>query len=66
MNRLPVKMHGIDRKNIQNHVQEHIRVQAIRNNNVNSGYSDNILNPGITTDTMDVVRTGKNGKHWTD
>lgn len=57
-------MHEIGRENIQNHVQEHI--QAIRNNNVNSGYSDNVLNPGITTDTTDVVRTGKNGKHWTD
>jgi hypothetical protein len=61
MNRLSVNIHRIDRVNIQNHVQEHI--QAIRNNNINSGYSNNILNSGTTTDTTDIVRTGNNGKH---
>jgi hypothetical protein len=44
---------------------EHIR--AIMNNNSNSGHSNNILNAGYTygtiTDTIDVIRTGKKGKH---
>jgi hypothetical protein len=41
--------------------KEHI--QAIRNNNSNSGYSNHILNTGHTygtiTDTVDIVNTGK-------
>jgi hypothetical protein len=42
-------------------------VEEIRNNNSNSGYSSYILNMGQTygtiTDTMDIVRTHKKGKH---
>jgi hypothetical protein len=45
--------------------KEHI--QAIRNNNSNSGYSNHILNTrykyGTTTDTMDIIRTHSKGKH---
>jgi hypothetical protein len=42
-------------------------IQAIRNNNVNSGYSNNILNTGHTygtiNDTMDFIRNGRKGRH---
>jgi hypothetical protein len=42
-------------------------IQAIRNNNSNSGYSSNILNTGHTygtiTDTMDILRKGRNDRH---
>jgi hypothetical protein len=45
--------------------KEHI--QAIRNNNNNSGYSNHILNTGHTcgtiNDTMGIIRKGKKGKH---
>jgi hypothetical protein len=45
--------------------KEHI--QAIRNNNSNSGYSNHILNTGHTygtiTDTMGVIRNGRKGTH---
>jgi hypothetical protein len=45
--------------------KEHI--PAIRNNNGNSGYSNHILNIGHTygtiTDTRDVIRNGKKGRH---
>jgi hypothetical protein len=45
--------------------KEHI--EAIRSNNGNSGYSYHILNTGhaygTITDTMDIVRTAKKGKH---
>jgi hypothetical protein len=44
--------------------KEHI--QAIRNNNNNSGYSNHILNTehtyGTINDTMDIIRKGKKGK----
>jgi hypothetical protein len=40
---------------------------AIRNNDGNSGYSNHIPNTGHTygtiTDTMDVIRTGRKGRH---
>jgi hypothetical protein len=43
------------------------QIQAIRNNNSNSGYSSHILNTGHTygtiTDTMDIIRKGKKGRH---
>jgi hypothetical protein len=42
-------------------------IHAIRKNNSNSGYSNHILNTGHTdgtvTDTMDVIRTGRKGRH---
>jgi hypothetical protein len=45
--------------------KEHI--QAIRNNNGNSGYSKHILNTGHTCgsviDTMSVLKTQRKGKH---
>jgi hypothetical protein len=45
--------------------KEHIH--AIRSNNSNSRYSNHILNTGHTygtiTDTMDVIRTGRKGRH---
>jgi hypothetical protein len=45
--------------------KEHI--QAIRNNNGNSRYSNHILNMGHTygtiNDTMDVIRYGRKGRH---
>jgi hypothetical protein len=45
--------------------KEHI--YAIRSNNSNSGYSNHILNTGHTngktTNTMDIIRTGRNDRH---
>jgi hypothetical protein len=45
--------------------KEHI--QAIRNNNSSSGYSNHILNTGHTygtvANTMDIIRTGRKGRH---
>jgi hypothetical protein len=45
--------------------KEHI--QAIKNNNINSIYSNHILNTGhtygIITDTVDIIQTEKEGKH---
>jgi hypothetical protein len=43
-------------------------IQAIRNNNSNSGYSNHILNTGhkygtTVTDTMDIIRAHGKGKH---
>jgi hypothetical protein len=42
-------------------------IQAIRNNNGNSGYSDHIPSTGDTygtiTDVMDVIRNGRKGRH---
>jgi hypothetical protein len=41
--------------------------EAIRNNHSNTGYSNHILNTGhkygTIVDTVDVIRTGKKGKH---
>jgi hypothetical protein len=52
-------------KYIQTRHKEHI--QAIRNKNSNSGYSNNILNKGHAygniTDTMKVIKIVKKGKH---
>jgi hypothetical protein len=43
-------------------------IHAVRSNNDNSGYSNHILNMGHTygtvTDTMDVIRTGRKGRHF--
>jgi hypothetical protein len=45
--------------------KEHIH--AIGSNDSNSGYSNHVLNMGHTygtiTDTMDVIRTGRKGRH---
>jgi hypothetical protein len=45
--------------------KEHIH--AIRSNSGNPGYADRILNTrhtyGTITDTMDIVKTGRKGKH---
>jgi hypothetical protein len=45
--------------------KEHM--QAIRNNNSNSGYSNHILNAGhnygTITNTTDIIRTHRKGKH---
>jgi hypothetical protein len=45
--------------------KEHIH--DIRSNNGKSGYSNHILNTGhaygVMTDTMDVITTGRKGKH---
>jgi hypothetical protein len=62
MPRLPTKIH----RTFNIRYKEHI--QAIRNNNNNSGYSNHILNTGHTygtiNDTMDdIIRKGKKGKH---
>jgi hypothetical protein len=44
-----------------------VHTHVIRNNNCNYGYSNHILNTGQTyrkiTDTMDVIRTGRKGRH---
>jgi hypothetical protein len=55
----------IHRTNKAEHSKGHI--QAIRNNNGNSGYSNHILNTGhkygTTADTVDIIRTHRKGKH---
>jgi hypothetical protein len=42
-------------------------IQAIRNNNSNTGYLNHILNTGHTygtiSDTMDIIRKGRKGRH---
>jgi hypothetical protein len=61
----PLKYNGQTGRTFSIRYKEHI--EAIRNNNSNSGYSNHILNTGHThgtiTDTMDIVNTGKKGKH---
>jgi hypothetical protein len=65
MPRLPTKIHRTNGQNFPHRYKEHI--QAIRNNNSNSGYSNVILNTGhkygTITDTMDIIRTHRKGKH---
>jgi hypothetical protein len=62
---LPTKIHWPNRQNIPHQIQEHIL--AIKNNNRNSGYSNHMLNTGHKygpiTDTMDIIKTHKKGKH---
>jgi hypothetical protein len=61
----PLKYIGQTGRTFHTRYKEHI--QEIRNTNGNSGYSDHILNTGHThgtiTDTMDIIKTEKNGKH---
>jgi hypothetical protein len=65
MLRLPIKIHRINRQNIN--IRYKVHIQAIRNSNSNSVYSNHILNTGHTygsiTDTMDIIQTEKKGKH---
>jgi hypothetical protein len=61
----PLKYIGQTGRTFNVRYKEHIH--AIRNNNNNSGYSNHILNTGHTygtiNNTMDIIRTGKKGKH---
>jgi hypothetical protein len=62
----PMKYIGQIVRTFKVRYKEHI--QAIRNNNGNSGYSNHILNTGHTygtiNDTMDVIRNGRKGRHF--
>jgi hypothetical protein len=61
----PLKYIGQTGRIFHTRYKEHIH--AIRNNNSNSGYSNHILNTGhkygTITDTMDIIRTHRKGKH---
>jgi hypothetical protein len=61
----PLKYIGQTGRIFRTKYEEHI--EAIRNNNSNSGYSDHILNTGHAyrsiSDTMKVVKIEKKGKH---
>jgi hypothetical protein len=61
----PLKYIGQTNRSSYTRYKEHI--QAIRNNNSNSGCSSHIVNMGHTyrtiTDIMDIIRTQKTGKH---
>jgi hypothetical protein len=61
----PLRYIGQTGRAFHTRYKEHI--QAIRSNNGNSGYSNHILNTGHTygniTDTMDIMKTEKKGKH---
>jgi hypothetical protein len=61
----PLKYIGQTGRTFNIRYKEHIH--AFRNNNSNSGYSNHILNTGhtydIINDTMDVLMTGRMGRH---
>jgi hypothetical protein len=61
----PLKYIGQTGRTFKTRYKEHI--QAIRNNNSNSGYSRHILNTGHTygsvIDTIKVLKTQRKGKH---
>jgi hypothetical protein len=61
----PLKYIGQTGRTFKTRYKEHI--QAIRNNNGNSGYSNHMLNTrhsyGSMTDTMEVVKTERKGRH---
>jgi hypothetical protein len=61
----PLRYIGQTGRTFKIRYKEHI--QAIRNQNSNSGYSNHILNTGHTygtiTDTMDIIRKGRKGRH---
>jgi hypothetical protein len=61
----PLKYIGQTGRTFNIRCKEHIH--AIRNNNNNSGYLNNILNTGHTSGTinvtMDIIMKGKKGKH---
>jgi hypothetical protein len=60
-----ILMYGQTGRTFHTKYKEHI--QAIRNNNGNSGYSNHVLNRGhaYLTDTTKVVKIEKKGKHLT-
>jgi hypothetical protein len=61
----PLKYIGQTGRTFDIRYKEHIH--AIRKNNGNSGYSNHILDTGHTygtmTDTMDIIKTGRQGRH---
>jgi glycerol-3-phosphate acyltransferase PlsY len=61
----PLEYIGQTSRAFHTRYKEHI--QAIRNSNSNSGYSNHILNTGhkygATTDIMDIVKTHRKGKN---
>jgi hypothetical protein len=61
----PLKYIGQTGKTFDIRYKEHIH--AIRNNIGNSGYSNHILDTGhtygTTADTMEIIRTGRKGRH---
>jgi hypothetical protein len=61
----PLKYIGQTGRTFNITYKEHIH--ATRNNSSNLGYSNHILNTGhtyrTTTDIMDVIRTGRKGRH---
>jgi hypothetical protein len=61
---LPTKDIGQTGRAFHTRYKEHI--QAVRNNNSNSGYLNHILNTGhkyrTITDTMDIIRTQRKGR----
>jgi hypothetical protein len=61
----PLKYVGQTGRTFNVRYKEHIH--ALRSNSGNSEYSNHILNTGHTygtiTDTMDVIRTGRKGRH---
>jgi hypothetical protein len=62
---LPLSYVGQTGRTFNVRYKEHIH--AIRSNNSNSRYSNHILNMGHTygtiTDTMNIIRTGRKGRH---
>jgi hypothetical protein len=62
---LPIEINGQTGRTFSVRYKEYIR--AIRSNSSNSGYSNHILNTGHTygtiTGTVDVIRTGRKGRH---
>lgn len=62
----PLKYIGQTGRTSDIRYKEHI--QEMRNNNSNSDYSNHVLKPeysyGNMTDTMDIIKTGRKGKHF--
>jgi hypothetical protein len=62
----PLRYTGKTGRTFKIRYKEHI--QAIRNNNSNSRYSNHILNTchtyGTITDTIDIIRKGRIGKKF--
>jgi HD-like signal output (HDOD) protein len=66
MLRLTAHIHMTKSRAFRTRKKEYI--QAIKNNNSNSGYSNHILNTGhkyrTITDTINIIRTHRKGKHF--